>query len=161
MRPVIQSQKHIVQITFTTSLEGTAVPLKFIEARNSGSTLNAADVVTGSIVKAIYIELWMLANSQQPSTVTVILEKLPGGLEPATASDFTSLHQYDNKKNILYTTQGLVGDANTNPVPFLRGWFKIPRGKQRFGLGDTLQLSFKSITEDTNVCGLAIFKSYQ
>ena len=86
---------------------------------------------------------------------------MPGTAPNATLSDITSMNSYANKKNILYTTQGVLGDTNSNPIPAMRGWFKIPKGKQRFGLGDKLNLNITSLTADgMENCGIFIYKEY-
>ncbi len=104
--------------------------------------------------------MWLLAGSQQPGSFQLTLEKISSNAPDMTHNDSTLLHDYGNKKNILYTTQGLVGDANTNPSPLLRQWFKIPKGKQRFGLGDKLNLNLSSFAENITSCGVIIYKEY-
>lgn len=75
-----------------------------------------------------------------------------------TFTNSATLDSYSNKKNVLYTTQGLTPDANGNPIPFVRQWFKIPKGKQRFGLTDSLVLNISANVEDVTHCGLMIYK---
>jgi len=73
------------------------------------------------------------------------------------------LHDYPNKKNLFKTSQGLLGDANSNAVPIFREWIAIPKGKQRIGLGDTLVFNLAALGEmdqDVEVCGLVIYKEY-
>ncbi len=80
-----------------------------------------------------------------------------------TAGQIAALHDYANKKNILFTAQGLVTPTDGGQVPVLRGWYKIPKGKQRFGLGDRLFLTIRNNNAaaiDINFCGLAIYKEY-
>ncbi len=79
------------------------------------------------------------------------------------AADATALHDYDNKKNILFTAQGLLTPNDGGQVPVLRGWYKIPKGKQRFGLKDKLSVAVRNNNAtaiDINFCGLAIYKEY-
>jgi len=124
---------------------------------------NATDpreIRIGSIVKAVYVEMWMMATSQQPATITTAVSKQVDGGSGINATEFTDLNGYANKKNIFELHQGLIGDANTNPVPFFRGWIKIPKGKQRMGLGDAIVYSTKAISEDVQYCGVFIYKVY-
>jgi len=58
----------------------------------------------------------------------------------------------------LYTTQGLTSEQNANAVPIIRQWFKIPKGKQRFGLGDQMVLNISAAQEGVENCGMFIFK---
>jgi len=43
----------------------------------------------------------------------------------------------------------------------MRGWYKIPKTKQRFGLGDRLVLQIASQgTDALDFCGFATYKEY-
>ncbi len=160
VRPVINSEKKIGQYSVTTVMSGIVSTTNIVSAVAS-PTGAAASVAVGSIVKAVFVELWFNTSANQPGSLVAILEKLPGSSTNVTAVDMAALNDYTNKKNVLYTTQGFVGDANANPTPFFRGWFKIPKGKQRFGLNDRLQFSvFANSSEDLEFCGLTIFKVY-
>ncbi len=162
MRPIIQSEKHLVQITLSSVTALDVATETIVNAVEDVTPGNPRHVAVGSLVKAVYIELWLLGTGQQPNTSTVIVEKVPGASRDTDidATEMGNLHGYFNKKNIFETHQGLIGDANTNPVPFYRGWIKIPKGKQRFGLGDRITLSIKAITEDVQYCAVFIFKAY-
>jgi len=158
MRPIITSKKHYVQTPINTVMEATILNIEYVNAVAEPSA--GRDVLEGSIVKAVYIEMWLLAGANQPGSVTVSVEKVPALADQMTFLQGATLTDYPNKKNILFTSQGVIGDANTNPVPFMRQWFKIPKGKQRFGLGDKLVLNIQANTEDITHCGLAVFKEY-
>jgi len=71
-----------------------------------------------------------------------------------------ALDSYVNKKNILYTTMGLVGPNDEQPLPIIRQWFKIPKGKQRMGSNDTIKLNISAITNGLNYCGFSTNKEY-
>ena len=118
----------------------------------------SVQVREGAIISAVYIEMWILAGSSQPGSFTISLEKRIGGQPAMTFLNSATLDSYPNKKNILYTTQGLSPDANGNPVPIMRGWYKIPKGKQRFGLSDSLILNMSANVEDMSHCGVFIYK---
>ncbi len=158
MRPPINSEKHIRQIPTNEAIAGVNTILALCEAVDTPSV--AQHVRVGAVVKAVYIEIWLSADSAQLGSVTATVEKLVGGNAGASFTDMATLQDYPNKKNILFTTQGLTPDNNGNPVPFIRMWIKIPKGKQRFGLGDNLVLNLSSNNEGLDHCGLAIFKEY-
>ena len=160
VRPVINSEKRIVQITLSNVGVGTVSNDVIVNAQQDPVPSAPNAVTIGSVIKACYVEIWLLGDGQQPPTVTTTITKLTSGGASPTAADMTNLNAYNSKKGILEMHQGLVGDANTNPTPFYRGWIKIPKGKQRFGLGDSLNLSIKSITEGVQYCGVFIFKVY-
>jgi len=157
---IIRSNKHLLQVTLTTVNEGVIDNTILVDVKHSDVQGQPTNVDVGDTVKAVYVELWVLATGQQPATFNITLEKVVNSADPLATLDAQNLQAYPNKKNILYTTQGLIGDANSNPTPVMRGWFKIPKGKQRFGLGDRLFLNIKAITDNIQYCGIIIFKSY-
>jgi len=163
VRPMVHSIKHIVQQSLFTVAEGTTLnttPVSATAERSSSPNV----ILQGSSVKAIFVEYWGMAESSQPSSFTITVEKLVGGAPNMTHAQALQLDDYPNKKNILYTTQGLIGDANTNPVPLLRNWVKIPKSKQRFGLGDNIKVNFTTIDPTASggieYCGVVIYKEY-
>ncbi len=91
---------------------------------------------------------------------TITLEKVPGAGNTITFTESTDLFSYANKKNIIYTTQGLASnDGIAAPIPVIRQWFKIPKGKQRMGLGDTWNLNVSSRgSDDLIMCGFMTYK---
>ncbi len=163
MRPVINSKKHISQISQSNVTQAARVATILVSAIEGAPT--APDhVKEGAIVKACYVEFWVSQDSASVvGSYTVVLEKVPGVGGTITAGDMAALHDYDNKKNILFTGQGLLTPNDGGQVPVLRGWYKIPKSKQRFGLGDKLTLSLRNNNAtaiDINFCGLAIYKEY-
>ncbi len=159
MRPVVHTTKHYRQITLSTATTGTRNSEVLASAVQSTTANLSTEIEEGALVKAIYIELWMI-GSVSDQFFTVILDKVTGGASAATFTQLTDLFTYPNKKNVLYTTQGLASnDGIAAPIPIIRQWFKIPKGKQRFGLGDTLILSIASRGSATlTYCGFAIYK---
>jgi len=161
VRPTINSEKHIVQRSLSTIDGQTASTFIVVEADNDLPA--SRHVRVGAIVKAVYFELWYLGSASQPVVQTTTIEKLPSGLVDPTSVQMSDLNNYPNKKNIFYTTQGLVGDANTNPAPLLRQWIPIPKGKQRMGLGDKIIITIQALAEASNdleICGVFIYKEY-
>ncbi len=137
----------------TNNIEVNAVALSAVT--------NANDVRAGAVVKAIYIELWINADSgSDNATFVITVEKASGGQPNMTFAQAVNLMNYPNKKNILYTTQGLVGNTLNNAVPILKQWIAIPKGKQRFGIGDQLRVNLGAITTGLTVCGMTIYKEY-
>ncbi len=158
---MVHSTKHYVQITLSTATTGVRVNniLALGVAKQDANTGN--EVEEGSTLKAVFFEMWVI-GSVSDQFYTAIIEKKPAGAAPATFTEMTNLFTYDNKKNILYTTQGLASnDGIAMPVPIFKGWFKIPKGKQRFGLGDSLNFTIASRGSATiTFCGFATYKEY-
>ncbi len=163
MRPTINSKKHIFQVSQGTVAQSAIVNAIFITSIE-GAPSTPDHVREGAIVKACYVEFWVSQDSASVvGSYTVALYKDPTGSIPASAAQMAALHDYPNKKNILFTGQGLLTPNDGGQVPVLRGWYKIPKGKQRFGLGDRLILTIRNnnVTAiDINFCGLAIYKEY-
>ncbi len=163
MRPVIKSKKHIVQISQGTVAQAAIEDIALVTAQEATSTTPTA-VEEGAIVKAIYIELWLgMASATVIGSYTVALFKDPGGSNPASTSEMAALHDYTNKKNILFTSQALLSPTDGGLSVIMRGFYKIPKGKQRFGLNDRMRLVVRNNTAsaiDINFCGLAIYKEY-
>jgi len=129
-----------------------------------GAPSAPSHVAEGATVKACYVEFWVSQDSSSVvGSYTVVLFKDPGNTSGMTAAQMAALHDYSNKKNILFTGQGLLTPNDGGQVPVLRGWYKIPKGKQRFGLGDTMKISLRNnnlAANDVNFCGVVVFKEY-
>jgi len=161
LRPVIKTKKHIVQISQSTVGQALAVNIDILQAVEATSS-TPDKIEEGAIVKACYVEFWVSQDSASTvGSYTCILYKNPGSNASALTGDLAALHDYDNKKNIFFTGQGLLTPNDGGQVPVLRGWYKIPKGKQRMGLKDKLQICIRNnnVTAiDINFCGVAIFK---
>ncbi len=149
------SQFTVAQAAIVTNI--------LVEAIEAQST-SPEKIEEGAAVKAVYVELWLgNASSTVVGSYTCVVYKNPGGGSPANSTNLAALHDYANKKNILYTSQALVPPTDGGQVMVLKQWIKIPKGKQRFGLKDRIDLVIRnnnSTAIDVNACGLAIFKEY-
>ncbi len=159
MRPVIHSQKHYVQITRSSVL---TVARNIEDIIISKATPTAVDEITeGAVVKAVYIELWLMNEGNDGSDVVIVSKHVAD----ATGPNFTTMNalgNYANKKNVLFVHQGLSSnDGIGNPVAILRNWVKIPKSKQRFGLGDSLRITIANNGANSlDYCGFATYKEY-
>ncbi len=158
-RNIVQYVKHYVQHTLQQVATGTVITNVEVRAEPIASVANANHVSEGSIVDAIFLEYWISGTFNIGSFV-VMVEKSQAQLSVPAFTEMAALHNYENKKNILFVSQGLMAEDNANPMPVLRQWIKIPRGKQRFGLEDELRVSLASLgAEDLQFCGFATYKS--
>ena len=157
----ITSIKHIVQVPIATVTMGNIANLNIADAKGVADGFTANEVTQGSVIKAVFVEIWILASSMNEGSFTVTLEKIGQGANDMTAVQGADLYNYTNKKNVLYTSQGLIGDQNTNAVPVIRQWIKIPKGKQRFGRNDRLEFNLLANVEGLEFCGLFIYKEYK
>ncbi len=160
IRPTINSEKHYRQVPVFTVTQTNIANSGAVSVGHSPDGNIATEVRVGAVVKAVYVEYWIIAEAMATCSFTIAVEKIVGDGDSMTALQGADLNAYPNKKNVLYVTQGIVGDQNTNTVPVIRQWIKIPKGKQRFGLGDTLVVNFLANVSDMQVCGLVVFKEY-
>ncbi len=159
MRPIINSQKHYVQVSLATVLAGATSVLAIADVKQDPTATDASEVHVGSIIKAVYIEMWVRTGDTAPGTSLLTLYK---GKQDAFISfaEQVNLHNYNGKGDVLYHTQGLINDQDANATPFLRGWFKIPKSKQRMALGDSLSLAVGAQALDNIICGFMTYKEY-
>ncbi len=159
MKPIIHSTKHIVQAPFSQITTGIRENIVIASAVESTVANLANEVEEGSNIKAVFVEMW-LQNSANDGHQILILEKVPISSGGATFANMGALFSYVNKKNILFTHEGLsANDGVGNPLPVIRQWIKIPKGKQRMGLGDSLVLTISNPSSNNlNRCGVFIYK---
>ncbi len=161
MRQIVHSVKHYVQFPIDQITTATREAIILVQSVESTVANSAIEVPEGSIIKAVFVELW-LENTGNLGESIVTLTKDTNALFGPTFIEMAALFTYTNKKNVLFTHQGLTSnDGVSQPTNVMRGWIKIPKGKQRFGLGDTLTLSVANVSsQDLNRCGFAVYKEY-
>ncbi len=161
MKAPIRTVKHLVQMPFDQIATGTRQNNTLVFAVPKLSVNLSTEVEEGAIVKAIYVELWT-QNSANDGHEVVVLEKTNNNLAGPTFAEMAALFSYENKKNILFTHEGLTSnDGVGNPIAVLRQWIKIPKSKQRFGLGDGIALTLSNPSSNNlNRCGFAVYKEY-
>ncbi len=161
VRPMVHSTKHYVQFGISPILTGVIGNLRIVAAVESTVANQADEVQEGSNIKAVYFELW-LQNEGNLGEFIMTISKNPENGNGPTFVEHAALFTYTNKKNVLYTTQGLTSnDGISGPVNVIRGWVKIPKSKQRFGLGDTLFMNISNVSaNDLLRCGFATYKEY-
>ncbi len=159
MRSPINSTKHYVQKSLSTVLASASDAILIAQGVEQSAANLPTEVRSGAIVKAVFVEMWARTGDTAPGSVLMTLVKTPQNLTP-TFAQMAALHTYPNKKNVLYHTQGISNDQDADGIPFVRQWFKIPKGKQRFGLGDQLFLVVSAQALDQIICGFATYKEY-
>ncbi len=161
VRPQVHSTKHYVQFPFNQIAAGVIESnFAVISVDVLDKNLNA-DVEQGCTIKAIYIEFWLQNEGNLSEFIATVSKNPENGTGP-TFLQHADLMTYVNKKNVLYTTQGLTpNDAISGPIAILRNYIKIPKSKQRFGLGDTLTINISNVSlSDLNRCGFCTYKEY-
>ncbi len=165
MRAPIHSVKHFVPTVITNVAAAATVNLVAVDAVVASAVNLVTEVIEGAEVRAVWVEIWGTGIGATNTSQTFILsvEKLVAGATPMTHAQSLNMHVYPNKKNILYTTQGVSNariDGNQS-LPVIRQWISIPRGKCRFGLGDQLVINVSAVVQIFQICGMFIYKEYQ
>ncbi len=161
VRPVVHSQKHYVQFPLDGITTATVQNIQLVVAVESTVANLATEIVEGSLVKAVYVELWLQNSSTLGESIVTVSKDPVSGTGP-TFVNHGNLFAFVNKKNILFTHQGLTSnDGISGPLPVIRQWLKIPKSKQRFGLGDRLNLNISNVSSNNlNRCGFSTYKEY-
>ncbi len=159
----INTIKHYVPMENAVISSAARRSIELVDAVAQSAVVNTEDVVEGSLVKAIFIESWIrsIADAGSDTKFQLLLEKVPAGATPVTFAQMNTLMGYLNKKNVFFFSQGVIGDLTTQAIPVVRNWFKIPKGKQRFGLGDKMVLSISANGFNIDNCGFSTFKEYK
>ncbi len=160
MKAPIHSQKHVIQNSLFAIAGGALTTVTIVNAVNVVNKNLSSEVEQGSIIKAVYVEYWLTGDDAVQGTAIVTLEKLSAAATTMTAAQSGALDSYPNKKNVLFTFMGLTPPNTQYPMVAVKGWIKIPRGKQRFGLDDKLLINFHGQSDGLQVCGFSIYKEY-
>jgi len=157
MRPKVHTEKHMQQHSLATIAAGAITTISSIIAVAVPSS-SVTQVREGSTISAIYTEIWGTTDDAASGTVIVTVEKTVAGQTDMTTAQAAALNSYPNKKNILHTMMGLTPPDLQYPMPLLKGWIRIPKGKQRFSLGDELHINIFAQSNGVAFCGFTIFK---
>lgn len=160
MKAPIHSTKYYVQFTRSTVAATSLGDEALVIGANVTAANQVHEVPEGAIVKAIFVEVW-IENSANSGSFVVTVYKNPGAGNTMTYAQSVALGTYDNKKNVLFTSQGLPpNDGVSGPVPIIRQWIMIPKGKQRIGLNDEIRVTISNAGTDTlDYCGFATYKA--
>ncbi len=159
MRPIVITRKHYSQLSLGALTAGTATSIDFVTAVAVTSKNIPVEVEEGSRVSAVYFEIWIKSNTDSTggTAIGIIEKQMSNSVDPTTAQ-MAALDTYVNKKNILFTFMGLTNDKLGVATPMIKGWLKIPRSKQRFGLGDKLVMTLFAQTGTLQFCGFTTYK---
>jgi len=158
----INTVKHYVQHENATLSAGQKRTMDIVDALVAPATTAVQSVRDGAVVKAVFIEHWVKSNASAGTDAKFqyVIEKIPSGADTITFTQMNNLASYPNKKNILYFTQGVIGDLTSNSVPIFKTWVLIPKGKQRFGLGDKFVATLAATDAVIQNCGFATYKEF-
>ncbi len=157
LRP-IRSIKHVVDIQSSLAAGGNQENQDLVSALDSPTTANVDSVEIGSRVSSIYLNVQVYATSEASlANVYMFIIKNPGGnITPPAAN---AVGASDNKKFVIHQEMRMMGGATTEiPITLFNGVIKIPRGYQRMGTNDILQLSVQTPGNAIDYCVQCIYK---
>ncbi len=158
----INSVKHYVHFTNSVIASAAARGMVVIDSQVAPATSNASDVKEGAVIKAVYVEQWIKssATAGEDTQFMLLIEKVPINSAAIGAAGMLNVGAYVNKKNVLFFSQGVIGDLTTQALPVHRGWIKIPKSKQRFGLSDRFVVTVGTVGSAIQSCGFSTYKEY-
>lgn len=152
----INSVKNIVDSTLLAVAAGVTSVVTLAATINDYAG-GVADVPIGAKVSSVYLFVQMLPTAGT-SNIDWFVAKFPTGVTfpvPGATGGHIS------RKYILHEEKGLPGNAADGAYPAtFKGVIKIPRGRQRFGEGDFLQIHLRGV-DISNACIKCIYKFYQ
>ncbi len=162
MKSPIHSEKHIVQHSLFAVGAGALTGLTIIEGVKAADKNAHYEVTEGAVVKAVYLEYWLSSDDATQGSMTFNFEKTTKQSVAMTYTQSIDMQtNYYNRKNVFFMSEGLLPPNIQSGLPIVRQWFKIPKGKQRFGFGDILRVNISGISNGVSGCGLAIYKAYE
>ncbi len=155
----INSIKHIVDSEVVVS--GTNSVLTLAKAVNDPSNTVTTDCHHGSTIRNIWLSLdfcGTAATGVLQDTVAYIIKNPGANLTPPGVLAVGS----SNEKKFVFKmwSQMTMRNQDGNPPYHWEGWIKIPRGYQRMGTDDILQLVIGNSTGTGHGFFNAIYKEY-
>ncbi len=161
VRAMVHSTKHYVQTTLANIVAPAVSSLVIVDAVATLAKNLPSEVEEGSSVKAVYFEHWLKAGEASNSGFfELAIYKNPGSGTTFSAGQMTAMHTSENKKNVFYFSQGLININSGSATNVIKGWIKIPKSKQRMGLGDRIVLTINAPAINIDHCGFATYKEY-
>ncbi len=159
---IIDSNKNIVP-NLTACVAGTRVGVTIAQAVDAPAGATAIEVKRGSVIKAMWLELWYSLSAEPTVGVSTIIDAY---IWKNTGTNLTppnpgTVGTSNEKKWVLKNWKGIVG-ARTQGFPAYtwKGWIKIPRGFQRMAQDDVWQLQFLATGTNGLACTNVIYKWY-
>ncbi len=159
LRP-INSVKNILDGTALGTAAGVTTNFPIINTVNDYTGLSL-DVPIGAKVSSVYLFFQIIAQAAA-GVVDAFVYKAPKEVSDALLATTPGATGGSlNRKYILHEEKGIPGIFNQGAPPHtFRGVIRIPRGRQRMGEQDQMQLRVRCSTA-YDACYKAIYKFYQ
>ncbi len=160
---VIDSNKNIVS-AFTALASGVKANVTIAEAQDSATLAVSEDVERGCVIKAVWVEFWISATAEVAVGTTNGIDcyfwKNTGSnlTSPIPGTEGTS----NEKRFIFKVWKGLIGARTQGFQPYTwKGWIRIPKGHQRMGANDLLQITLQATGVNAIFCHKFVYKWYK
>ncbi len=159
LRPVNRI-KHVVDVQLGLVLD-TQSNQNLIASKDAPVLANTTEVVTGSIVNAIYLKVEAYATTAGAlANMYMMVIKNPGSEIVAPQPNLVGAS--DAKRFVIHQEMVMMEQSvNGNPRTVFNGVIIIPRGYRRFGPNDLLQLSLFSPGVNASVCFQCHYKEFR
>ncbi len=156
----IHSIKHVVDIQGGLTV-GTQAANFLVDTKDAPVLANEAEVITGSTVNAIYLNVQAYATSTAAlANLYMIIMKNPG--DNVTVPAANQVGSSDAKKFIIHQEMVMLeNNATGMPRIMFKGVLMIPRGYRRFGPDDSLTIALLSPGVTVDFCVQCIYKEYR
>ncbi len=153
----INSRKNIIDDTLL-GVTAATVSATNIATAVDDYTGAAATVPTGATIKGVYLFVQIIPTLGTANVDWYFWKNTGGDLTPAVPGATSG---NPNRRHILHEEKGIPGNAGDGAYPLtFKGVIKIPRGRQRMGEGDVLQVRLRG-ADIYNACVKCIYKFYQ
>ncbi len=141
------------------------LPINIVKAVDNPVLANREEVVTGSKVSAFYATVEVVA-SETSTTATaniyIYFAKNPGA--NLVFPNGNAVGSSNDKKFVIHQEMQMINPTDGgNPRNLFKGVIKIPKGYQRFGPDDLLQMYMfiPSTGVAVNICGQFHYKEFR
>ncbi len=158
---IIDSRKHEIRFSNLLEAGGVLKTVIIADAKNLPAVAADDDVVSGSVVKAIFFELNFNVEGNITATVDWAIFKRKSG-QGSAAFDPTIPNEATRSQVFLWGMEMPAGINNSAAIKRI-GTLLIPKGKQRMSEGDTWIFTYRYSASGNiaDSCGHFIYKEYR
>ncbi len=159
MRPVNRI-KHVVDTQLGLVLD-TQSNQNLIKSVDAPILANPEEVVTGSVVNAVYLKVEAYATTASAlANLYMLVLKNPGAEIVVPQPNQVGIS--DAKRFVIHQEMVMLEQSvNGNPRTVFNGVIIIPRGYRRFGPNDFLQLALYAPGVNTSICFQCHYKEFR
>ncbi len=162
LRP-IQRIKHIIDNSATLTA-GAAVTVPIVAATDTPTLGVTTSVITGSKVHGIFFSIEVASNEAQDvgaiPNVYLAVVKNPGG--NLTFAGINTMGDDDNKRFVFHQEMVMIdNNLGGNPRTLFKGVVVIPKGYQRMGPNDKIDILIFSPAINIVFCVQAHYKEFR